>query len=159
MGPRLAPGMYITITGIPGLERLYEEAKSLGLTIYTNDPDRLPGSVKATPDVLGSDAIKLHFARSGWGSVWGSMLLGRGIVVPEFDPADDPEIYFNNRCVEELGLGTTYRGEPLSELIARMRMLEPNIQKRNHELKTRFSTLDGNVAMAAHIVRHLHTVT
>lgn len=154
-GPELAPGIYVTVTGIPGLERLYEEARALGLLVYTNDPERLPGSVKASPDALASDAILLHFARSGWGSVWGSMLLGKPTIVPAFDPADDPEIYFNNLCVEKLRLGIEYRGEPLAELMERASTLRNGIQERNNALVARFGTLDGNAVMAARIAETL----
>ncbi|MDB5189496.1 MAG: hypothetical protein JWL82_453 [Parcubacteria group bacterium] len=154
-GDSLTPGIFVTITGIPGLERLYKEAEALGLTVYSNDPERMPGSVKASPDCIASDAIELHFARSGWGSIWGSMLLGKAIIVPEFDPADDPEIFFNNECVERLGLGIVYRGQPLPELIKAAKALQPGIQARNQELRTRFGTLDGNEYMARLIVDHL----
>lgn len=45
------------------------------------------------------------------------MMSGTPLVVPDFDPTDDPEIYFNNHAVEDLGLGTVYRGQPLEEIL------------------------------------------
>lgn len=151
----MAPGIYVTITGIPGLERLYAEARALGLTIYTNDPDRLPGSVRAHPDVIGNPAIKLSFARAGWGSIWRTQLVNKPIVVPAFDPKDDPEIFFNNRSIEALGLGIVYTGQPLQELATRCEALIPQIEKYNNALFDRFGTLDGNALIASKIVLHL----
>jgi hypothetical protein len=152
----MAPGIYVTITGIPGLERLYSEAQQLGLTIYCNDPERLPGSIKATPDVIGNEAIKLHIARSGWGSVWNSQFAGKPVVVPPFDPHDDPEIYFNNLCVEKLGLGVVYKGEPLSELLQKAEALTPKIRHINSKILSEFGTFDGNSLLAEKIIADMH---
>ncbi len=80
------------------------------------------------------------------------MLLGKPTIVPTFDSADDPEIYFNNVCVERLGLGIEYRSEPLSELVRRAVALTDGIQKRNAALMEKFGMLDGNAVMAARIV-------
>lgn len=140
----IAEGIYVTITGIPGLERLYQEAQRLGLKIYSNDPKTVTGSEKLLPHVVPNPKIKLQFARSGWGSVWLSQLSGTPLVVPDFDPKDDPEIYFNNRCVEELGLGIVYRGQSLSEVISQAEKMKPTIRKFNQELLEKFGTLDGN---------------
>ncbi len=148
----MSEGIYVTITGISGLERLYAQAQSLGLTVYTNDPERLLGSIKASPNVLGNSAIKLCFARAGWGSIWGAQLLGKAVIVPPFDPTDDPEIYFNNKCIVALGLGIEYTGQDLAELISEAVALEPGIRARNEALLTEFGTLDGNEYVAKKIV-------
>ncbi|MFY9493264.1 MAG: hypothetical protein WAP55_02210 [Minisyncoccia bacterium] len=140
----IAEGIYVTITGIPGLERLYAEAQKLGLKLYSNDTQAVPGSEKLLPHVIPNANIKLQFARSGWGSVWLSMLAGTPFVSPEFDPKDDPEIYFNNLCVEKLGLGIIYRGQPLEEILSQAESLKPKIQAVNKNLLDRFGTYDGN---------------
>lgn len=145
-------GIYVTITGIPGLERLYSEARRLGLKIYTNDPAAVPGGERLPPHVVPNPRIKLQFARSGWGSIWLSQLCATPFVAPEFDPADDPEIYFNNLAIEKLGLGVIYRGQPLEDIIAEAERLQPGIAKINQELLARFSTLDGNAYAARLIV-------
>lgn len=137
-------GIFITITGIPGLERLYNEAKDLGLKLYSNDTSAVPGSERLLPNVIPNPKIKLQFARSGWGSVWLSQLSGTPFVCPEFDPLDDPEIYFNNKCIEKLGLGIIYRGQPLSDILIEAEKLRPRIQKINQELLDKFGTYDGN---------------
>ena len=142
-------GIYVTVTGIPGLERLFQEAKALGMHLYTNDPDAVPGGERMLPHVVPNPAIQFQFARSGWGSVWGSQLSGTPLVVPDFDPADDPEILFNNRCIEALGLGIVWRGESLQELIGDSDALRPGIGQRNTELRRSFGTLNGNRYAAA----------
>ena len=144
----LAEGIYVTITGIPGLERLYAEARRLGLKLYSNDPAAVPGSVYLSPHLIPNPAIKLQFARSGWGSVWLSQLAGTPFVTPAFDPADDPEIYFNNRCIEELGLGVVYRRQPLTDMLREAERLRPGIEERNRALRERLGTLDGNAYAA-----------
>ncbi len=151
----IAEGIYVTITGIPGLERLYQEAQKLGLKVYSNDPKTVPGSEKLLPHIVPNPRIKLQFARSGWGSVWLSQLSGTPLVVPDFDPKDDPEIYFNNRCVEKLGLGIVYRGQSLSELIDQAEGLKPALKTFNQKLLDQFGTLDGNRYAARLIVEKL----
>ena len=148
-------GIFITITGIPGLERLYNEAKALGLKLYSNDPSTVPGSERLLPNVIPNPKIKLQFARSGWGSVWFSQLSGTPFVCPEFDPLDDPEIYFNNKCIEKLGLGIIYRGQPLSDILAEAEKLRPGIRKINQDLLDKFGTYNGNEYSAKIIVDDL----
>ena len=151
----LAPGIYVTVTGIPGLERLYQEARGLGLTIYTNDPEAVPGAKRLLPHVIPNPAIKFQFARSGWGSIWNSQLSGTPFVTPAYDPTDDPEIYFNNRCLEELGLGISYRRESFKKLLELAEALRPRIKAINRAILARFGTYDGNRYIAERIVdRH-----
>jgi len=136
-------GIFVTVTGIPGLERLYEEAKKLGIKVYSNDTKAVPFAEKSSPHVISSPQILLQFARSGWSSVWLSMLSGTPLVVPEWDRDDDPEIYFNNICIEKLGLGIVYRGESLAEILKKAEQLRPGIEKYNQKLLKKFGTLDG----------------
>ena len=89
-------GIYVTVTGIPGLERLYREARALGLRLYTNDPESVPGGERLPPRYVANPRIRAQFARSGWGSVWLSQLTGTPFIAPPYDSHDDPEIYFNN---------------------------------------------------------------
>ena len=153
----IVAGIYVTITGIPGLERLYKEAEQLGLKIYSNDPKTVPGSEKLLPHVVSNPKIIFQFARSGWGSVWLSQLSGTPFVAPDFDPKDDPEIYFNNLCVEKLGLGIVYRGQGLAELIDQAEGLKPALKTFNQKLLDQFGTLDGNRYAAKLIVEKLLT--
>lgn len=141
-------GIYVTITGIPGLERLYEEARKIGLMLYSNDTDAVKGSVKALPHVVQNKKIVFQFARSGWGSVWLSLFSGTPIVVPEHDPKDDPEIFFNNRAVEALGIGMVYRGESLSLILKRCDAMRANCARAKENILARFGAIDGNAECA-----------
>ncbi|MBI2056300.1 MAG: hypothetical protein HYT37_02880 [Candidatus Sungbacteria bacterium] len=151
----ISNGIYVTITGIPGLERLYEETRKLGLKLYSNDTKAIPGSEYLSPHYISNQNIKLQFARSGWGSVWLSQLSGTPFVAPNFDPKDDPEIYFNNKCIEKLGLGVIYRGQSLAEIIREAEKLKARIQNFNHKLLEQFGTLNGNEYAAKKIVENV----
>ncbi len=144
----LEPGMYVTVTGIPGLERLYREAKELGLKLYASDAMMVPGSAHAHPRVLAHPNMVLQFARSGWGSVWLSMHCGVPIVVPAYDSEDDPEIYFNNIMVEELGIGMVWRGEKLGDILLRAPEMRERGAALKKEILKRWGTGDGHAVAA-----------
>ena len=137
-------GIFVTITGIPGLERLYADAKRLGLKLYSNDTEAVPSSAHALPHIIPNKHIMFQFARSGWSSVWISMISGTPLVVPDFDAHDDPEIYFNNRAVEELGLGIIYRGQPLEEILAQAETIKQSSAAIKQQVLDKWGTLDGN---------------
>ena len=149
----LAEGIFVTVSGIAGLEKLYAETGKLGLKIYTNDPKVVPGGIKASPDLVGNPNIKLHFARSGWGSVYLSLFSGTPLVVPEFDPSDDPEIKFNNQTIEKLGIGIIYRGQNLDQLLKESEAVKENMQKVREDILKRWGTLDGNKYAASLFAR------
>lgn len=141
-------GIFVTITGIPGLERLYADAARLGLHLFSNDTDAVPGSARMSPRVIPNKNIAFQFARAGWSSIWISMISGTPLVVPDFDPHDDPEIFFNNRSVEKLGLGMVYRGESLEEILKRSDELKKSMARMKDEVLHRFGTVDGNRSCA-----------
>ena len=149
-------GIFVTITGIPGLERLYAEAEKMGLRLYSNDPESIygrPPSIdrlstsdvkQALPHIIPNQNIAFQFARSGWSSVWLSMISGTPLVVPDFDPKDDPEIYFNNLAVESLGIGVVYRGQPLEEILEKRDAVRRASSALCGAILRRWGTLDGN---------------
>ncbi|MDD4900564.1 MAG: hypothetical protein PHS62_00420 [Patescibacteria group bacterium] len=139
----LKQGIYVTITGIPGQERLFQEARQIGLKLYANQPEKIAGSEKALPNIIYSSEILLHFARSGWGSVWLSLFTGVPLIAPDYDKNDDPEIYFNNLCLEKIGLGKIYRGQPLEELLDFKAEYRKNVKKMNQYLMDKYKTTDG----------------
>lgn len=141
---KLDRGIFVTITGIPGLERLYSEARALGLKLYSNDTKAVATSTWALPHIIPNQNTLFQFARSGWGSVWLSMMSGTPLVVPDFDPKDDPEIYFNNLAVEKLGIGIVYRGQPLEEILNKKEMIRVSCSKLRDSILKRWGTLDGN---------------
>ena len=148
----IKPGIYVTITGIPGLERLYEDARRLGIKLYSNDTASVSGSVRALPHVIPNRNILFQFARSGWSSVWLSMIVGTPLVVPDFDPKDDPEIYFNNRAVEALGIAVVYRGEPLKKILEQRERVRKASAQLVTSINERWGTLDGTGYVAKRIV-------
>ncbi len=152
-GP-MEEGLFVTITGIPGLERLYREARELGLKLYSNDTKAVEGSTKAIPHVIPNSAIKLQFARAGWGSLWLSMFCGTPVVVPQFDPKDDPEIYFNNLAVEGMGTGIIYRGEPLADVLAKAPAVRAASKAMRENILARWGTHNGNEVCAKFFADH-----
>ena len=147
-------GIYVTVTGIPGLNRLFEEARKIGLKIYSNKPDAVAGSIKAPPSIISHKNILLHFARSGWGSIWLSQLTNTPFVTPPYDKNDDPEIYFNNICIEKLGLGIIYKNQNLNELLKFKEVYKSNIEKMNKYLIDTYGTIDGIKYTTKKIVDH-----
>lgn len=141
------PAIYITVSGIPELHL----APNWSLPMYTNDPARIPGATFATPHILGSNNIVLHFARAGWGSIWRSLLSETPIVVPTWDPQDDPEIYFNIKRITELGIGIEYRGQSEQELLMQAETCKTAIRQYKASLMDQFGTIDGTAVMAQKI--------
>ena len=137
-------GIYVTVTGIEGLERLYREAGELGLELYSNDPHAVPGSIGMLPSVIADPRIRFHFARAGWGSLWLSLYLGVPVVVPSYDPTDDPEIYFNNIALKKLGFGIVYEGQPLGEILAQSEDCRARARTLREEIIAKWGTFNGN---------------
>ncbi len=128
-------GIFITKTGIPGLERLYGEIEKSGLKVYTNTDH--------SPAMITNKNILLHFARAGWASIWFSMLAGKPLVIPAYDAKDDPEIYFNNTAIAALGIGITYRGQSIGELIKEAEKAAGRCRAMNESILDCWKTLDG----------------
>lgn len=152
----LEEGIYVTITGIPGLERLYESARNMNLHIYTNDPSSITGSTHLPPAYIGHPSIRLHIARAGWSSVWLSLLTSTPFLAVPFDPDDDPEIYFNNLCIEKLGIGTVFRGQSLETLLLSAAQERKNMAQERENLLKKFQTLNGLSVTAQWIADDYH---
>src|SRR3989344_1670888 len=146
-------GVYVTVTGIEKLAHLFKEVSNLGLQIYTNRPEIIACSVKASPAALGHKNIILHFARSGWGSGWLSQFTQTPFITPPYDQNDDPEIYFNNISIERLGLGKIYQGQKLSELLEFVDQYKKNVEIINKNIFNIYGTLNGIDYIAANIVK------
>jgi len=151
---KIKEGIYVTATGIPGLERLYSEVKNLGLGIYSNDVKAVPGSIFALPWIIPNKNIIFQFARTGWGSIWTSILSGTPLVAPDFDAYDDPEIYFNNHLIEELGVGIVYRGQPLSEIYEQAGEVKIKSRVYTQQILEKWGTLDGTAFSGKIFARH-----
>jgi len=151
-------GIYVTVTGVPGLDRLFKEILDVGLTIYTHRPDLIPGSIKAPPSIISNENIIFHFARSGWGSIWLSLFTRTPFITRPYTKKDDLEIYFNNICLEELGFGKIYTGQTLSELLAFGEEYKENVTLISNRLLEKYNTTDGVAYTARKIVNHYRNI-
>ena len=148
-------GIYVNVTGIVGFNKhLFEETNSFGLKIYTNKPGLIFSGKKAKPDVISSKNIVFHYARAGWGSIWLSYFTKTPFIAMPYNPDDDPEIYFNNICIEKIGLGKIYTGQPIGELLKFAEEYKNNVELINNQLLNKYGTLDGVGYTARHIVEH-----
>ncbi|MFH1890112.1 MAG: hypothetical protein ABIJ91_00910 [Candidatus Kuenenbacteria bacterium] len=150
----IAKGIYITVSGIPGLEKLYKKAASFNLKIYANNPQAIPGSLKLLPHVISNKNIIFQFARSGWGSVWLSLLSDTPLVIPDFDSNDDPEIYFNNLTIEKMNMGIVYRGQPIEDIIKKLPSIKKSYSNIKEKILKKWRTLDGNAVSAEIIAKN-----
>lgn len=148
-------GVYVTVTGITGVnKRLFGELNRVGLRIYTNKPGQIPLSKKADPTIIAHKNIIMHFARVGWGSAWLSWLTETPLVALPYDPKDDPEVYFNNICIEKMGLGKIYTGQSIEELLEFRNDYERNLKSIKNKLLEKYGTLNGVEYTAEKIVDH-----
>ncbi len=147
-------GIYVTITGVSCLEKLFNQARKIKLHLYTNKPKAITGSEKALPKIISCSEILLHFARSGWGSIWLSLFFETPFITLPYDPKDDPEIYFNNLCLKKIGLGKIYNEQPLKELLKYKKEYRESVKKIKKFLITKYGTLDGIEYTAEKIINH-----
>lgn len=145
---RIETGIYVTVSGIPSLRTIYRAARDFGLPVYCNDPHAVEGSVAALPQIVPNSNIIFQFARSGWGSVWLSLLSGTPILVPEHAPEDDPEIYFNNKTIESLGIGIVYHGQSLRHILKVCEAIRENCAALRRRIIERWGTLNGHTICA-----------
>lgn len=149
---KIQKGVYITLTGIPGLEVLFKGMQSIGLKIYTNKPDVIPQSEKMLPNIISNKNILFHLARSGWGSIWLSFFAKTPFLAIPYSKGDDPEIYFNNLCLEKTKLGKIYKGESMNELLKFSEEYKKSAENISKELTKKYGTINGVEYTAEKIV-------
>ncbi len=156
-------GIYVAVTGIKGVAEsgIYDSAREMGLQIYSNDDEfnaRVNG-IKLPFNKIGNPKIKAQIARTGWSSVWSVHMLAElslnvGLLFPEYQPKDDPEILMNNMGVLDLELGVEIDQEdPRKCLEKAIKRAEMN-KGFNERLKEKYGTLDGIEYMAETILMH-----
>ncbi|MBU3925750.1 hypothetical protein KJ763_01085 [Patescibacteria group bacterium] len=150
----LKRGIYVTITGVYGLSRLFEEIQKTGLKIYTHKLGVIPSGKKALPDIIMHKNILLHFARIGWGSAWLSFMTETPLITFPYDFKDDPEVYFNNICIEKLGIGKVYKGESLEQLLAFGEEYKNKVKLIKQDLIKKYGTINGVEYTAQKIADH-----
>lgn len=135
--------VYVSVSGIPN-QKLDSIMNKVDLPMLTNK-DTLP-------HVLADENVVFQVARSGWGACWMSLLTGTPLITPEYDPSDDPEIYFNNKRIEELGIGVVHKGELISELLPELPKMKKSIEEYRSGLEEKYGTLDGAELTAKNIL-------
>lgn len=140
-GDAVKEGIYVTLSGIPkaDVDVMKEIANHFGTRLYTNDTSKLPNATWAPQNIIASPRIIAHIARPGWGSTWMSLCTDTPLIMPPYNLHDDPEIYFNIRRIEELGIGAVFQGQSLGEVLKQ----KPGIAAYRKNLEKRFSGLDG----------------
>lgn len=150
----LRKGIYVTVTGVYGLNHLFKEMKDIGLKLYSHKKGLLPFARKASPAIISHKNILLHFARIGWGSGWLSFFSETPLVALPFDSKDEPEVYFNNICLERTGLGKVYNGQSISELLEWGEIYKNNVRAIKNKLLEKYGTLNGVEYAAEKIINH-----
>lgn len=148
-------GVYITVSGIPDVASLQTIADRTGLPLFASDTAKIHGATQAHPGMLQNGKIVAHIARAGWGAIGTSIMTGTPIIAPEYQAHEDPEIFFNLRRMEELGLGIVFRNQTSTELMQAIEALRPSIHALRRGLLKRFGGMDGADVGAEIIKRHL----
>lgn len=138
-------GMYVMVTGIDGLSGLFDGIERFGMKLYCPPFIDLPGADNThKPDFVSNPNIKYQFARSGWSSVWWSHMTDTPLITPAYSQGDDPEIYFNERTIRQLGLGTVFTaGEDPRNVLRDADSIRPSLTRVNKKLLSNYNTLDG----------------
>ena len=136
------------------MNHLFEEMNRIGFKIYTHKLGVLPFAKKALPDVIAHKNILLHFARIGWGSAWLSFMTETPLITFPYDKKDEPEVYFNNICVEKLGIGKVYNGESIDELLEFRERYKEKVKSIKKKLLEKYGTLNGAEYTAEKILDH-----
>jgi len=155
-------GIYLLMTGIDGVREsgMYNAAAELGMNLFAPSfsISGLPESIRSKvipldPKRMNNPSIVAQYARAGWISVWISHLSEKGFITPAYNGIDDPEMLFNLRGIEKLGLGVIMNDNPQSVLERATKMAE-GTHSFNEALLKKYGTLDG-ITYSAEIVFNL----
>jgi len=137
-------GMYVMVTGIDGLQTLFDSVNEFGMKVYCPPFIKLEyADNRFTPEFVANPNIKCQFARTGWSSVWLSHMTETPLIAPAYIEGDDPEIFFNERSVRKLGLAVIFDGKNPKEVLQEADALKPRMQEVNKKLVENYGTLDG----------------
>lgn len=134
----LENGIYIMASGSGiGVETVVNQAKRLSQEGYeiVSPPwihRRLQIGIAATPDVIFHPGIKAVIGRAGWGILWDAQKAEKPFADIGAGEYDNPEIRFNRRTIQKLGLGDAFslrRG-----FIEGLVELSPNIASLNRQI-------------------------
>ena len=146
MTGNLKNGIYVSVSGIPGLSSVYNEALRLPQTIYTNVLSSENSKAQVyPPNYITHSSVNRVFARAAWNTIWLANLTGTPLVCPDHSPEDHPEIFYNLKSVSKLKLAYIWNTKEKSledflSIIPSGKQKPPEIYG---EIKNRFGTLDG----------------
>jgi hypothetical protein len=156
-------GIYFLMTGIDGVREggMYDSIKKLGMQIYAPgfSINNLPENIRETaialePSKINNPSILAQYSRAGWSSVWLAHMAEKGFLSPRHDDKDDPEILFNLRGIEKLGLGAIINSNPMASL-QRAIELSKTTRQYNQGLVEKYGTIDGIRFSAEKVVSDL----
>ena len=142
----LERGVYVSVSGIPGVSSFYKEALRLPQTIFTNDRSR--GLVKGqvySPQYIAHPSVDQVFARAAWNTIWLANLTGTPLVCPDHMQGDHPEILFNLKSISKMNLAYIWDHKKLSlkDFITQIPSGKQKPPAVYEEIMKRFGTLDG----------------
>ena len=145
-------GIYVAVTGIEGLQDLFDCVEEFGMKIYSN----IDGiGERKHPGFITNPSIKYQFARSGWSSVWNGMFAGTPLITPPYQEGDNPEIYFNEKTLKELKLGVVYNKDNPADSLRLAEELRLELSSPNYSIMEHYGTRDGINYMANIITDYL----
>ena len=144
----LDEGFYISQSGINGLESLYDEALILPGRAYSNRiHESIPADQIIPPRFIAHPAIKWAYARAAWNTIWLANLTSTPLICPSYENGDHPEIFFNNRTIEHLGLAAVWDRSHHSLEQFLENLDTSDLLSRQHVIynaaRLEFGTLDG----------------
>jgi len=144
---RIKKGMYVTITGIKELSKLFERIDEFGMSLYSppfvNSPHIKQNNFYSS-NILSNKDINFHFARSGWSSVWSSHMTLTSLICPKYTKGDDPEIFFNEKSLRKLGIATIFSPDSCPEEILKQTKSQlKNMKELNKKIIKQYGILDG----------------
>ena len=155
-------GMYVMVTGLDGLEGLFQGVHDFNMRLYCPPfvKDLEGADNTHTPNFISNPNILCQFGRTGWSTVWLSHMTKTPLIAPAYArvKGDDPEIYFNEKSIEKLGLAVVFDGvrnpkEVLKEALSDS--FKSNLINVNTKLVENYQTLDGMNYTANAIVSYL----
>ena len=101
--PTAGQHIYVTVSGLDKLEKSYEQLPSADEAVLSKKIGRWQGQV-ALPDILSHPQFSEHWARPSWNAIWSMITLNKPLFCLPAAEGDDPEMYWNKKTLEELGL-------------------------------------------------------
>lgn len=136
-----------------GLDDVEGASKDVGLHVYDNKT-----VLRDTTSIIADDRIKVVVSRAGQGTGWQVYLAAKPWVVTPYRTPDDPELYFDNKMLEQVGLGVVLQDTDkvyVEQALIDAQAMKPRLETLRRRQRQEFGTLDGIEFMAQRIVKEL----